>query len=215
MPVPYRFVAPARARSGPAGPAHRLPRGVLPKPPREQPRAWACGPPFTPSARGLCIGTYHSGVDREPLQIAIGRDGLEYPIKDTGLDPSIVTPLGRLIGTKPVCREVAPAGPRARQPQHRIQKTTTITAGTALPLATARHEPLQSRPLIVSQHFAFHASLQKPALNQNCLPKGILKLSPQPSANFLAISQALARQSRDRAPYLAAKAWMTPTLMTA
>jgi hypothetical protein len=129
----------------------------------------------------LRIGAYHGGVDREPFQIAIGRDGFEDPIKHTRLNPSIVTPLGCLVGTKPVFREVTPASPRTCQPQHCIQKTTTIAAGTALPLATARHEPLQSRPLVVSQHFAFHASLLKPALNQNYLPKGILKLSPQPS----------------------------------
>lgn len=114
-----------------------------------------------PPAGGLRIGAYHGGVDREPFQIAICRDGHEYSIKDTGLDPSIVTPLGRLVGTKPVFREVAPTGPRARQPQHGIQKTTTIAAWTALPLPTARHEPLQSCPLIVPQHFAFHASLSK------------------------------------------------------
>ncbi len=40
----------------------------------------------TPPAGGLRIGAYHGGVDREPFQIAIGRDGFEDPIKDT---PSI------------------------------------------------------------------------------------------------------------------------------
>lgn len=108
----------------------------LPKPPRERPRAWACGPPpLTPSARGLCMGTYHGGGDRESLQIAIGRDGLQYPIKDTGLDPSIVVPLGRLETRRDqtVFRETAPADPRARQPQHHIQKTTTIFGDRASP----------------------------------------------------------------------------------
>lgn len=119
------------------------------------------------------MGADYGGIDREPFQIAIGRDCLEDPIKDTGFDPSIVTPLGRLIGTEPIFREVAPARPRARKPQHRIQKTTAVTARTSLALATARHERLQSCPLIVPQHFAFHASLQKPALNQNFTPKGI------------------------------------------
>ena len=183
MPVPYYFVAPARVRSGPAGRAHRLPRGACCRSPRASAREPGLAvPPFTPPAGGLRIGAYHGGVDREPFQIAIGRDSLEYPIKDTGLDLSIVTLLGRLAGTKPIFREVAPAGPRARQPQHRIQKTTTVTAWTALPSATAKHEQLRSCPLIVSSHFAFHSSLQKPALNQNCLPKGIFKLSPQPRA---------------------------------
>ena len=36
--------------------------------------------------------------------------------------------------------------------------------------------------LIVPQNFSFHASLQKPALNQSFSPEGILKLSPRPRA---------------------------------
>ncbi|HET8611359.1 MAG TPA: hypothetical protein VFL92_01185, partial [Sphingomonas sp.] len=47
--------------------------------------------------------------------------------------------------------------------------------------ATTRYELAQPLPLIIPKYLALHASLQKPALNQNFDPMGIPKSSLQPS----------------------------------
>lgn len=39
-------------------------------------------------------------IDRQPLDVGIIRDRLEYPVDHTLLDPAIIAPLRRLIGTK-------------------------------------------------------------------------------------------------------------------
>lgn len=89
------------------------------------------------------------------------------------LDPVIMSPLGRLIGTEPL-RQIAPAPTRPRHPQQGAHEQATVAARTPLALATARHERLNPRPLIVPKNFAFHQRLQREALTQSRVSSGIL-----------------------------------------
>jgi hypothetical protein len=137
----------------------------VPSPPRERPRAWLERPLFYPCPRSLGLGADHGGVNRQPLDIGVIRDGLEDAINHSLFDPTIVTSFGCLIWPEPL-GQVTPATARPGQPQKSIQKQPSVTARTPLPLTTTRHKLAQPLPLIVSQDLTFHTGLQKPVLNQ-------------------------------------------------
>src|SRR5690606_22113509 len=98
------------------------------------------------------------------------------PVEHPHLDPAVVAPLGRLIGTEPFFGQIAPASTRTGHPQQGVEEPPPVTARTALALATTRYKRFDPFPLIVAKNLSFHADLQKPAWNLICP----LKRSPKP-----------------------------------
>ena len=80
----------------------------------------------------------------------------EQAIEHAHLDPAIIAPLRRLIGSKAL-RQITPTCARAGYPQQRIEETPAVAARTALAFAPARNEPLDPLPLIIPKFFAFQS----------------------------------------------------------
>ncbi|ACL94758.1 hypothetical protein CCNA_01293 [Caulobacter vibrioides NA1000] len=119
------------------------------------------------------VGADDGGVQHRPFQVGLGRHRLEQAVQHAHLDPAVIAALGGLVGAKPL-GQVTPAPARARHPQQRVHEQAAIAARAALALATAGHEQLDPRPLVVPKNLAFQHRLQKAVLNQTSANSGIL-----------------------------------------
>jgi hypothetical protein len=91
----------------------------------------------------------HDGrIDHQPFQIGFARENRQYVVENAHLNPAIITPFHRLIVAQPLW-QITPTSARTRHPQQRIQKPTVVGTRPALTLGAARHEALNSLPLII------------------------------------------------------------------
>jgi hypothetical protein len=140
------------------------------KPPRDRPRPWASAPLFfAASAGSLLMRPHDGGIDHQPFQIGLARQGGEDLVQNAHLDPAIVPALHALVFAEPP-RQIALAPARAGHPQQRVQKPSIVGAWTSLALPAARHKLLKLLPLVVQKPFAIHRRSPKISVESDSRP---------------------------------------------
>lgn len=83
------------------------------------------------------------------------RDGAEQPVDVARAQPSVVARLDG-VDVAVALRQVTSTGSGPCHPKQRVEELTTVGAGPAFALATARHQLLKPFPLAVRQILIVH-----------------------------------------------------------